>query len=128
MIYLDSSVVLAHLLTESRRPPAGLWGEALFSSRLLQYEVWNRLHAQKLGAEHRSKARELIDRIHFIELAPAVLGRALEPFPVMVRTLDALHLATVEFLRAGGQTLELASYDARLLEAARALGIRRLEL
>ena len=81
MIYLDSSVVLAHLLTESRRPPAGLWGEALVSSRLLQYEVWNRLHAQKLGAEHRSKARELIDRIHFIELAPASWDARSSRFP-----------------------------------------------
>jgi hypothetical protein len=35
-----------------------------------------------------------------IELAPAVLSRPLEPFPLPVRTLDALHLASIEFLRA----------------------------
>jgi hypothetical protein len=47
---------------------------------------------------------------------------------VLVRTLDALHLATMDFLRGHGQAIELASYDARLLAGARALRIptRRL--
>jgi hypothetical protein len=40
-----------------------------------------------------------------------------------VRTLDALHLASLEFLRGREQTVELASYDDRLATAARALGI-----
>ena len=52
-----------------------------------------------------------------------VLARALEPWPVPVRTLDALHLATIDFLRGQGEAVELASYDNRLLAAARALGI-----
>ncbi len=34
-----------------------------------------------------------------------------------------LHLASMEFLRGRGQKVELASYDARLITAARALGI-----
>ena len=55
-------------------------------------------------------------------LSPLVLARALEPFAPPVRTLDALHLATMDFLRAQGQTLRLASYDQRLAAAAQALG------
>lgn len=35
MIYLDTSVALAHLLAEDRCPPPSLWEEDLFSSRLL---------------------------------------------------------------------------------------------
>ena len=35
----------------------------------------------------------LLGRIAFLELIPEVVGRAREPFPVEVRTLDALHLA-----------------------------------
>ncbi len=123
MIYLDSSVALAYLLAEDRRPPATLWEDLLVSSRLLEYEVWNRIHVRKLGAAQRTEARALIDRVDLLDLAPAVLGRALEPFPVMVRTLDALHLAAVEFLRASGQSVALATYDKRLTEAAQALGI-----
>lgn len=37
MIYLDTSVALAHLLAEDRQPPASLWDETLVSSRLLEY-------------------------------------------------------------------------------------------
>jgi hypothetical protein len=40
-----------------------------------------------------------------------------------VRTLDALHLASIEFLRARRQTPKLASFDERLVAVARALGI-----
>jgi hypothetical protein len=58
-----------------------------------------------------------------LELEPPVLARALEPFPMPVRTLDALHLASIEFLRGRGQTIELATYDDRLLAAARKLHI-----
>ena len=65
----------------------------------------------------------LISRIRLVELTPLVLARALEPFPIAVRTLDALHLATIEFLRRIGEAVQLASYDNRMLAGARALRI-----
>jgi predicted nucleic acid-binding protein len=128
VIYLDTSVALAQLFAQDRQPPEDLWREPLTASRLLQYEVWARVHARRLEAPHGDKVRHLLDGVAYIELTPPVLARALEPFPVAVRTLDALHLATMEFLRGHGQAIELASYDARLLTAARALRIptRRL--
>ena len=46
MIYLDSSVALAQLLGEGRSPPQALWQEPLVSSRLIEYEIWNRVHAR----------------------------------------------------------------------------------
>lgn len=125
MIYLDTSVVLAQLLSEDRRPPPSLWSEVLVSSRLLEYELWTRLHARGLESTHGDAARELIARLAFVELTPVVLARALEPFPRPVRTLDALHLASVEFLRGLRQPVRLASYDRRLNEAADALGVQR---
>jgi predicted nucleic acid-binding protein len=123
VIYLDTSVVLAQLLAEDRLPPASLWRQPLVSSRLLEYEVWNRLQARGLGPSHSAEARSLIGRIALIEMAPPLLVRALEPFPASLRTLDALHLAALEFLRDRGQAIELATYDDRLLDAARSLGI-----
>lgn len=123
MIYLDSSVALAHLLAEDRSPPETVWGEILISSRLLVYEVWNRIHARGLTRSHGDAARTLIGRLVFIELEPPVLARAVEPFPIPVRTLDALHLASIEFMRSRHQAVELLSYDERLTAGARALGI-----
>jgi predicted nucleic acid-binding protein len=123
VIYLDTSVLLAHLLSEDRTPPAALWQEPLVSSRLLEYETWARLHAQKLARSHADEARALLARISFIEMTPLVLARALEPFPSPVRTLDALHLASASFLVAQGASLSVASYDERFVAAARALGL-----
>jgi hypothetical protein len=123
VVYLDSSVALAWLLVEDRSPPPDLWRQPLISSRLLAYEVWNRVHARGVEGTHGEPARLLIGRVHLVELSPSVLGRALEPFPAAVRTLDALHLATIEFLRGNGQAVELASYDRRLNAAAQSLGV-----
>jgi hypothetical protein len=46
-----------------------------------------------------------------VELSPLVLARALELFPVPLRPLDALHLASIEFLRGCRLQPRLASYD-----------------
>jgi predicted nucleic acid-binding protein len=121
LIYLDTSVALAHLLAEDRSPPDGLWQEPLISSRLIEYEIWVRIHVRKLTRSHADEVRSLLSRIALVELSPAVLARALEPFPKPVRTLDALHLASMDFLKKQGQTVTLASYDSRLINGARAL-------
>lgn len=123
MIYLDTSVALAHLLAEDRRPPDALWQEELVSSRLLEYELWTRLHARDLARSHADLARLLLARLAWLELRPAVLERALHPFPVPVRTLDALHLASLAFLREHGKEIRLATYDERIAEAAVAMGV-----
>ena len=128
MIYLDTSVALAQLLAEDRRPPPALWRQPIVSSRLLEYELWNRIHARGLGASHGDYVRGLVSRLALLELTRPVLTRALEPFPVPVRTLDALHLASALFLRSQGERLRVASYDERLVAAARALDLETVPL
>jgi predicted nucleic acid-binding protein len=123
VIYVDSSVLLADLFAEPRSPPDTLWDEDLASSRLLTYEVWNRISAYGLMTSRGSRARGLLARVNLTEMSDAALARALEPFLVAVRTLDALHLAKMEFLRNKGEAVTLASYDNRLLTAAQGLGI-----
>lgn len=123
MIYLDTSVVLAQLLAEDRRPSATFWAQTMVSSQLLEYETWNRINALGLAQSHGEVTRLLIGRVALAQLAPPVLSRALQPFPVAVRTLDALHLATASFLLEQGQTLEFATYDDRQREAANAMRI-----
>lgn len=124
MIYLDTSVVIAHLFGETLRPRETLWDETgLISSRLLEYEVWVRVNGRGLAGSRSEAARTLLDRVFVVDLTPAVLARALDPFPTPVRTLDALHLASIEFLRAERQNVQLASYDRRMIAAAIALKI-----
>lgn len=128
MIYLDTSVAIAHLLAEDRRPPAGLWDRSLVSSRLLEYELWTRVHARRLAKSHGHLVSDLLLRLALIEMISPVLLRALEPFRPPVRTLDALHLATLVFLHEQGQEVRLATYDARQRAAASALGIDVVDL
>jgi predicted nucleic acid-binding protein len=123
VIYLDSSVVLARLLFEQRAPPSQFWQERPVSSRLLEYEIWNRVHAYNLNGSNQQAARTLLRGIELFEMDERVLARALEPWPAPVRTLDALHLATADYLCRNGEVIELASYDNRLIAAAQALGI-----
>ncbi len=123
MVYVESSVALAQILAEDRCPPENLWAATLVSSRLTEYEVWTRVHARGLGASHGESVRLLLGRLGWLELTPVVLARALEPWPVPLRTLDALHLASAEFLRSRGQDVQLASYDERVIGAARRLSI-----
>lgn len=123
MIYIDSSIALARLLFEDRSPPESLWDAHLVSSKLLAYEIWNRVHAYGLTTSHSVIARELLALVDMMEMTDSALERALSPFPIPLRTLDALHLATAEYLQRADGSLELASYDNRLIAAARAIEI-----
>ena len=128
MIYVDTSVALAELLAEDRRPGEEFWNQTLVSSRLLEYEVWTRVHARNLARSHGDAARALVGRVALLELVSPVLTRALEPFPKPIRTLDALHLASAEFLRDRQPAIRLATYDSRQATAAKGIGIALYEL
>jgi hypothetical protein len=123
VIYLDSSVVLAALFAEARTPGLAFWRQALVSSRLLEYEVLNRVWARGLDPAKQLAVTRIISGVELTELVPEVLARALVPFPIPVKTLDGLHLATMDYLRANGQNFRLASYDKRLIAAANAIGV-----
>jgi hypothetical protein len=69
----------------------------------------------------------LTGRVALMELAPPILERALHAFPKPVRTLDAPHLASVEFLMKPFQAIRLATYDRRMLAAAEAWRIPLVE-
>ena len=123
MIYVDTSVVLAELFAEDFRVPVETWGKPLISSRLLEYEVWARVLSRGAARTHGDAARDILARVSLVELVPPVLARALEPFPTSVRTLDALHLATVHYLVEAGQRVSLATFDERMRRAAQAMNL-----
>jgi predicted nucleic acid-binding protein len=121
MVYVDSSVFIAHLLSEDRRPAEQLWAEPLASSRLLEVEAWNRLHAHGWG-DLGDDLRALLARLSLLEMDEPVLARAIEPFPIPVRALDAIHLASADCLRRTGHAVSMATYDTRMGAAAREMG------
>lgn len=118
MTYLDTSVVVARLFAADRSPPDAFWSQTYVASRQLEYEVFNCSHARAAQATHGAAARQLMDRANLLEMSAEVLSRALLPFAQPVRTRDALHLATLVFLRSRGLSPELATYDKRLAATA----------
>jgi len=85
------------------------------------------MHVRGVAASHGEIVQELLNSIAFVELTPAALARARDAFPAGVRMLDALHLASAEYLRALHQPLRIASYDKRMLTAAKSLQIPAFE-
>jgi predicted nucleic acid-binding protein len=71
--------------------------------------------------EAAARVGATLQHIHLVELDRAIVGRAAVVGPGPLRTLDAIHLATA--LELGSDLDALVTYDGRLADAARALGI-----
>lgn len=123
MIYVDTSVVLAYLLAEDHTPTDAFWQQQRVANRLVEDEAWTRIDRRRSGATHGAALRDVLARSGMLELSPLVLARATEPFPMAVRALDALHLATCAFLLQRAGRVCLATYDARLSDAASAIDL-----
>ncbi len=71
--------------------------------------------------------KDWLEAVDLVLLQRPILGRAAEPFPTPLGTLDALHLATALVWRDRmRQELVLATHDRGLAIAARAFGIKVL--
>ena len=73
-------------------------------------------------------ARERLDAVLFgidlLELSTQIEQRAMDPFPVQVRTLDALHIATALAVAADAGGTALFSHDSAGMNlCVRSLGI-----
>lgn len=58
-MYLDTSVVLARLFAEDRWPPDAFWSQTFTASRLLEYEVFDRIHVRAALITHSTAAPHL---------------------------------------------------------------------
>jgi predicted nucleic acid-binding protein len=62
-------------------------------------------------------------RCFILDVDRAVLARVRRPFPIEpIRTLDAVHLATIELLGEAPQVVTMVTRDERVGDNARALG------
>jgi hypothetical protein len=135
MIYLDTSVVLALLTPEERSPEALQWfahcRQHLISSDWLIPETHSALGIKQrhhgLAEPLRQHAAAHFERLLVggIELRSLnrdryrQAGELLQDLSLGLRAGDALHLAVA----LHGRCTHLASFDARMLQAAAALGL-----
>ena len=119
--YLDTSAFIKLVRSEPESPALRreLAGRELLSSTLLSVE--GRRAARRYGDLASARARAALTAITLIPLDEPILQAAAELDPAELRSLDALHLATIVSL--GGDLERLYCYDSRLRDAAQALGI-----
>ena len=122
-IYLDSSafVKLAVEEAETRALRAFLSARASrhVSSALLRTESLRAV--RHLGADALVTIREGLRRIDLVAIDDRILDAAGTLEPTVLRSLDAIHVATA---MAIGDDLEtIVTYDDRMAEASRSLGI-----
>jgi hypothetical protein len=67
---------------------------------------------------------ETLEEFDLIEIGPSILQRAAEPFPTVLGSLDAIHLASALLVKDEFEDLPLATHDRELAIAARAVGFR----
>ena len=121
-VYLDSSSLVKLVV---REPESGALARFLrrekerVSSALARVEVVRAVRAHGSGAVAR--ATSVLARVHLLRVDDDVLADAAALDPPVLRSLDAIHLASA---RALGSELEgIVTYDTRMAEAARLLGI-----
>jgi predicted nucleic acid-binding protein len=128
--YVDSSVLLRVVLGEPGRLRAWRDIDVAVSSELIRVECLRTIDRARirfqLGDEETSRRRadmlEAIEAIDLVALAGPILDRAAEPFPTLIGTLDALHLASALLVRERYEDLVFATHDEALGVAARAVG------
>lgn len=121
--YLDASAIVKLVVVEA---------ESLALRRhVLRYQGWSSSTIAQVEVRRAVAARQplLLDvaeltlgDIDFIDLDESILRQASTLPPAVLRSLDAIHIASALAL---GDALEaLVTYDRRMAEAATSLGIR----
>lgn len=119
--YVDASALVKLVVPEAESPQMLRWyveAERVITSRVAVIET------RRAAARHRhdpDRLRSLVAMVEVFELDPRVADRAASVGPTLLRALDAIHLATA--LELGESLGAFVTYDDRLAEAARAVGL-----
>jgi predicted nucleic acid-binding protein len=119
-VYLDSSALVKLCVVEAESEALREWvGERLvISSALARTEVIRAVRF--VGPAALAAARSLLGEVDLVTLDDGLLDTAATSDGPMLRSLDAIHLASATTVRAAIDAF--IAYDRRLLEAARAEG------
>ncbi len=130
--YLDSSVVLRHILLGDLAIQRALECGSLVSSELMEIECRRVLQRCRMTGVLNdvtyvtaiARLNAVLEGVSLLSLSAAVKKRAMESFPVVIKTLDALHLATALVYKDTllSEELVLFSHDDAMNRCAAVLG------
>lgn len=121
--YVDSSALLKLVVHEPETAALEadlLDRDGLVASRLAVLEC-RRAARRASHARLLQRVDEMLEAIYLLDMTPAILDNAAAVGPPVLRSLDAIHLATA--LSVDDASLEVITYDVRLADAARASGL-----
>jgi len=124
VIYLDSSALLKLVFEEDESAALERWlarraRTPKVASELAKVEVVRA--ARRVDADAVSDARALVSQLDLIPLTGAVVEQAADVGTPLLRSLDALHLASA--LSVQEDLTAFVAYDDRLYDAAHAAGL-----
>jgi predicted nucleic acid-binding protein len=132
LAFLDTSIVLRHILGESHSYPHLERFASLYASELMRVEALRSI--DRLRIQNNWPQEEVATRvrlltavnaaINFIPIQSPILRRAAEPFPTLVQTLDAIHIATSLLAQLQlNKPLLFLTHDKQQALAAQAAGL-----
>jgi len=132
--YLDSSVVLRHILQGEVSIRHAFAVGRVATSELLEIECRRVIHRCRMEGELSDDAvvsalgrlEAVLAGLSLIGLSSRVKRRAMDAFPVSVKTLDALHLSSALALAEAidGEAVLVFTHDAAMNRCAKALGFK----
>lgn len=131
-VYVDPSILLRVVLRERGR--VGIWSKITvpIASEIIRLECLRTIDRARIRnqleedavADHRAAVLESLGAFSLIKVGRGVLERAAEPFPTLLGSLDAIHLASALLVKDEFEDLSIATHDRGLTIAARAVGFR----
>jgi len=122
LIYMDSSAIVKLAVAEPESRALRLYlsrRKELVTSALARTEVARALLPE--GSRAVRRGEEALRRIQLLRINDRVLAAAGRMRPIDLRSLDAIHLASVEQL--GPAVRCVVTYDERMADAAQAIGL-----
>ena len=120
-LYLDSSAIVKLAVAEPESAALRQYlrrRKPLVTSALARTEVARAL--LPLGPTAVRRGLETLSRLDLVRVSDRILADAGTMMPEELRSLDAIHLATMQQLGAG--LARVVTYDDRMSEAAAAMG------
>lgn len=122
MVFLDSSALVKLVIREPETPALRRYlapRPERIACQLVRTEVPRAV--RHFGPGALARARSVLQRIQIVRLDDDLLDAAAIIDPAVVRSLDAIHLATAQLL---ARELEaVVTYDSRMRTAAARLGL-----
>ncbi|MGH2358356.1 MAG: type II toxin-antitoxin system VapC family toxin [Candidatus Limnocylindria bacterium] len=121
-VYLDASAAVKLVVREAESTAIRAWlgaDRALTSSALVHPETLRAVRREEPG--RLEEARAALAAIAMLAVDDEILESAAMLQPLSLRSLDAIHLATA--LRLADELESIVTYDRRMIEGARLLGL-----